>query len=229
LIQFEQAYRNYKNSWKTTMLSLLITGVLFGTLSTTPIRFDREPKEDSPELTFYIPPPPETESENQVPLPADLEKNFQFEFTEPQTSMELPLDFIDVPLGPTLDPELSNNIKFKPDLQAKRPSANESFIVFERNQVDQDVEPIYIPPYNLPYHLRPEGGELFVLYRVTPKGRTENIHILTTSNPEINPYAVRLLERVRFRPAKKEGQPVGIWVQHILRFKKGSSSPFQLN
>ncbi len=228
MIHFEKAYVGYQRSWRTWLASLVITSALFGALSITRIGETEVSEPETPAFRFYIPPPPETETSNQVPLPSEMEPTFRFAVEESQPIEDIPLDFIHVPLGPSLNPVASVDLDLKSRLLADRPEVKAGITVYERGEVDRSVVPLYIPRSNLPYRLQGEGGEVYVLYRVTDRGRTENIHILSTTNPELNPYSERLIRRVRFRPAEKNGNPVSIWVQHALRFQKGSSSPFTL-
>lgn len=229
MIHFEESYRSCARDWKPYAGALAITGCLFLALATTRGNLDDHKAAREQVAVFnYIPPPARAEEPPPLPLPARQEPNFKFDFSEDPIPELLPLQFVHVAIGPHLEPSIDARFALSSDFAAQRPTIDTRRMVFDRRDVSSLPEPIHLPNVSLPFRLRRDGAELFVLYRVTTQGRTENIHILSSTNPDINSYAERYLQRVRFRPARRDGQPVDIWVQHALIYKQGPSSPFSI-
>jgi protein TonB len=58
------------------------------------------------------------------------------------------------------------------------------------------------------------GGQVQVKFRVNEDGRVdaESIEIIDTSHEAFGDATKRVVERMRFRPAKVDGRPVKVWV-----------------
>jgi len=182
---------------------------------------------------IYYMPPPAPPSEDREPEPASnaAEKTVAFEYSFKDQPAEIALNFVDVKLDSA--PGVGMNLALDVDRKfvATRPNVDSinNVIVYERGQVDEKPRRTYAPHPNVPYSLGRYRAELIVLYIVKKDGRAENVHILDSTNPKFNDIARKAINRWRFKPAIKNGQPVSSWVQHEFNFQEGSTSPFSIN
>ena len=138
------------------------------------------------------------------------------------TPLEISFDLIP---GSEADVILNLDRKMKPP----KPNILRRMIIYERGEVDEKPVRTYAPSYTMSNDLVKSGARLFVLYRVTVKGRTQDIHILDSDNEEASQHARKIIEHSRFRPAYKEKRAVNVWVQHEMLFQEAPYlNPFEL-
>jgi hypothetical protein len=226
----EAEFRRAGNSWLSYSGGLTVTAILFVIIGSTRSGLIQLKPESEADLLFHFLPPPEAETQKPIPLASQPEANFKFDFPDPVDAREeMPLDRLDVALNlaPMADADifLSLESRFKP----AKPNLVERFIIYNDDQVDEKPVRIYAMNVSPSHSLKKAGASLYVLYRVTDKGRTENIHILNADNEEATELARRIIASSRFRPAKKDGRAVNVWVQHEMRFSAEPwASPFSL-
>lgn len=225
----EISYRRAGRSGLASLLGAGMTVAIFGLLPSTRLQVKAPETEEAPILRFTYIPPAESTAEQPLALPSNQQPDFQLEFSVDVQAEDVPLDFLDIPGGAEGKPVFRAQYDWKAEMEVNRPALRETMRIFSRSEVDTPPVAEYLPHSSLPSHLERMGGELYVLYRVTDRGRTENIHVLSTPDPDFIPYAERYIRQIRFRPAYRDGKPVNMWVQHALIFHRGSGSPFQLN
>ena len=148
---------------------------------------------------------------------------------EEEPEEKIVLDFLDISFGTGMKPSINIEFDLRAKLRAVKPHILDKLIVYERDQVDEKPVRIYAPSPSLDNDLRKEGAELVVLYRVRKDGKTEDILVLDSTNENANSYARRIIKGSRFRPARKNGVAVNVWVQHLMIFKEDDFvSPFSL-
>jgi len=71
------------------------------------------------------------------------------------------------------------------------------------------------------------GGTVRLRFRVTAEGRVDSasVRVLWASRPEFGEAAVRVLERMRFRPARHHGAAVAVWGMIPVRFEVFDDGP----
>ena len=222
----DKEYRLINRSWKSYAGSLGLTGLLFFSIASTRFGFSLFDPDTEPELSqFYLPPPP-SPTPKPLTLPSKSAESIDFKIpdeeedkSEEEPEEKIVLDFLDISFGPGMKPSINVNFDLRAKLRAVKPHILDKLIVYERDQVDERPVRIYAPNPSLDQDLREEGAELVVLYRVKKDGKTEDILLLDSTNEKANPHARRIIKGSRFRPARKNGVAVNVWVQHRMIFK----------
>ena len=235
MTHFDSEFRRMRHSWKSYAGSVLFTVLTFFLIASTRFGLNLVNPETETELMHYYLPPPPAAAKQPLSLVAKDRAAFDIQFpdekepTEKQAIEHLPLDFLNVSFGPEMESAINIDFDLRSKLRAVKPKVIDKLVVYERDQVDEKPVRLYAPSLSISPRLREEGAELLVLYRVTKKGRTEDIHVLDSTNAEVNEVAFNIISRSRFRPARKNGNPVNVWVQHEMIFNKEEhSSPFSL-
>lgn len=226
----ESQLKRCSRNWKTFFGAPVITLCLFLSIASTTAIIDRPNKEKAPPLTFvYVPPPPPPPSvQTTPPLSSSLAESFKFDPTTAVPLPDIPLEFLEIRLDPIVDTGVAVPLEFDRTFQVQNPLEMSPFIIFERSQVDEIPVWLYGPMPKLTSGFDRENVDMVVLYTVTDKGRTENVHVLDASKPEMAPALKDAIERWRFRPARKGGTPVRVWVQQTVNYRPSSTSPFSL-
>jgi len=226
---FERQLRRSNNSWRTLVGAPGVTLLIFLAIASGTIVVDRPQSPELPELTFaYVPPRPVPEKKTTPPLSSSFTESFKFDPTMAAPLPEIPLEFLAIHIDPQVDPELAIEMDLNRPFEVSRPELTPEFTIFERHQVDEIPVWLYGPMPRIPHELRTMDGETLVLYVVTEKGRTENIYVLDASDPRFIPGVKEAIKDWRFRPARKNGKPVSVWVQHVVSYRPSSKSPFSL-
>ncbi len=232
---FDREFYRMRHSWKGYVGSILFTVLTFILIASTRFGLNWVNPETETELMHYYLPPPPAATKQPLSLVSKDRAAFDIQFPDEKEPIEkqpietLPLDFLNVSFGSEMDGAINIDFDLRSKLLAVRPDVIDRLVIYERDQVDEKPVRLYAPSLSLSSQLREEGAELLVLYRVTKKGRTEDIHVLDSTNEEVNSVAFTIISRSRFRPARKNGNPVNVWVQHEMIFKKEEhSSPFSL-
>ena len=203
-----------------------------------------EPDVDEPELLEELPQlqlaPMETENEKELPEPPELEP------PEPETpEMEVPPLTPPTPADPKLPeaPTLQMDIKSLapssvplavnvPRTVAKVPNVIQDPIQDTRGKSenpeysigDVDSKPGLLgqalPPYPRRARRRQIEGWVKVRFLVTKDGSVENLTVLQESPTRVFRRTVmKTVPRWRFKPARKSGKSVDVWVEQTINFK----------
>jgi periplasmic protein TonB len=199
-----------------------------------------EPDMDEPELLEELPQlelaPMETEMETELPEPPELEPP-ELEMPEMEVPPLRPPTPVDrtMPEVPTLEIDMKSlsassvplavNV---PRTVAKAPTVQQDTSGNAKNQEysvgDVDSKPgalgQALPPY--PRRARRRGIEGWVKVRfvVTKDGRVRNLSVLKESPTGVfHKTVMNTVPRWRFKPARKDGQPVDVWVEQTINFK----------
>lgn len=240
--QFDREMKAMRSSWKSYAGSMLLTFLIFFLIALAQLGLvlDR-PETETALMDIYLPPlppapPPPPPPAVTRPARSLVSKNpatFDLQFPDEMDSVEkdpiehLPLEFLKLTFGSEMEPEIYIDFDLRSQLRAVKPNVMDRLIVYDRDQVDENPVRLHAPNYYISLELLEERAELLVLYRVTKKGRTEDIHVLESTNEEVNKFALKIISGSRFRPARKNGNPVNIWVQHeMILKKKRRTDPF---
>ena len=92
-------------------------------------------------------------------------------------------------------------------------------------KVDENPVPIKTPPPHYPSSLKREGvsGLVAVVIVIDEKGSIMSSSIAKSSNPEFEKPALDAVKNWKFKPAKKDGNPVKVRVTVPLRFNVDES------
>ena len=236
MYQLEREFKIIGISWKCYAGSILFTLLISFLMAST--QFGMNPvspeKETKTEPIYYLPPPPPEEYTQVRSVGAKDRATLDIGFPDEKDVLEeepiehLPLDYLDVSFSLGVQPEINIDFDLRRKLRAVRPGVMDRMIVYEQDKIDENPVRLFVPKLDFFPELRKEGAELLVLYRVTKQGRTENILVLDSTNEEANKLAVRIISGTRFRPARKDGNPVNIWVQQEMIFKKKETGHFEI-
>ena len=142
---------------------------------------------------------------------------------------EIPLELLNIELNVEPVAESDIFLSLEGNFRPAKPNIVQRLIIYNRDQVDEKPVRLYTQNYSASNELQSKGAFLLVLYRVTDKGRTENIHILDSNSEEATEIARKIIKSSRFRPAKKNGHTVNVWVEHEMIFKEDKLySPFSI-
>jgi TonB family protein len=227
----ERQLNRHSRSWQTFLGAPAITLALFLVIASTSIVVERPTRRTPPPIEFaYVPPPPAPVLRKQTPpLSPGLAESFKFDPTTLAPPPDIPLDLLDIRLAPDVDPGLAIALDMERTFEVQKPmDFTQQVVVFERNQVDEIPGWLYGPMPRLPSRLDRKDADALVLYIVSDKGRTENIYILDASDPGLMEPVKEAIADWRFRPARKAGKPVRVWVQHPVNFRPESKSPFSI-
>jgi len=229
----ESLYRQKLRSQKSLLGSALLTALVFGSIVTTEFSIPTKQEAAAATTPIYYMPPPAPPSFDKEPQPASSAstKTMAFDYSFREEPAEISLSFVDVPLAAV--PGIGMDLKLDLDRKfvAARPTLEtvSQIVIYERGEVDEKPRRTYAPEPDVPYSLGRFTAQLIVLYIVNTKGRAENIHVLSSSNPKFNDIARKSISRWRFKPAIKSGNTVNSWVQHEFNFREGATSPFSIN
>jgi TonB family protein len=120
----------------------------------------------------------------------------------------------------------ASGFKFTPDLGVAGSGAimvqNDDLeaVTFEEGEVDEPVQPLNLPPVPFPDKARELGveGILEALLVVNESGQVSSIEIVTSPHPSITEQARKVMQRWRFKPARKSGIPVRMRVKQVIEF-----------
>jgi protein TonB len=92
-------------------------------------------------------------------------------------------------------------------------------------KVDENPVPLKTPPPRYPPSLRNEGisGVVAVIIVIDEKGSILTSSVAKSSNPEFEKPALEAVKSWKFKPAKKDGNPVKVRVTVPLRFNVSDS------
>lgn len=142
---------------------------------------------------------------------------------------DVPLDPLEIRLNPSVDPVVGIALDMQDRFEVQKPGDINVPFAFDIDQVDEVPVWTHGPSIpRLPNHLRRVEADVLVLYQVTDRGRTENVYILDTPDPAFSEPTIEMIERWNFRPGRRDGEPVRIWVQQLLNFRPQSTSPFSI-
>ncbi len=226
----DQALRLSSRSWKTFAGSVAMTAVLFLSIASTTFVVRRPSREDAPLLSYaFVPPPPlPITQQTTPPLSSSLAEAFKFDPTTAGPLPDIPLELLDVTLDPFVDPGVAIELDLQRGFTVQKPEAPDRFMIFERNQVDEIPVWLYGTMVEVPRQLQNADSQALVLYTVSDQGRTSNIHVLDSNDPAFSASVREAIKDWRFRPARKGGKPVSVWVQHFVNYNPGFRSPFSL-
>lgn len=226
----ETQLRHCTRSWKAFVGAGVTSAVLFLAIASTSIDAIRKEKPEEPVISYvYVPPPPvEVKLKNAPPLSSSLAESFKFDPTQAAPPPEIPLDALDIRLNPDIDPGVAVSLDMQRTFEVQKPEDLHQMIIFESDQVDEIPVWLYGPMPRVPSSLSHTDCDVLVLYSISEKGTTDNIFILDSTEPELGVPVKEAVADWRFRPARKDGKPVKIWVQQPVTFRPQSKSPFSI-
>ena len=208
--------------WLRTVIgAVLLTASVFLVLPLTQmLSADRTDSVIIEAKTAVLPPPPpppiveeepEEEPEEEEPEPAP-----ELDLADKEMSFEVPSLDIGVGTGGALGEGLANFV----DAAAQMDQAE----VFELS--DLDSKPVLVGPIR-PRH--PAGllkqkvsGSVVLLFVVNDQGRVEEPRVENSSRPEFEKPALEAVRRWKFRPGKREGAAVSVYVRQQIQFNVNS-------
>jgi hypothetical protein len=227
---FDFQLRRSGNSWQVWGGALVVTFLLFSLIAATSAIVERTNKTVQPKLKFvYIPPPPlPAEVEAPPPVSSILEDSLAFDPTDDGPLPEIPLDFLTINLDPHVSADFGIVGDLRPQFQVDKPEVRERLVVFDRDQVDEKPIWLYGPMPRLPSGLSYTLTRALVLYSVSDKGKTDNIYVLESSDEKFIQPVLKAIKGWSFRPARKDGKAVNVWVQQYVEYDGSKKSPFSL-
>ena len=199
-----------------------------------------EPEIDPPELLEELPQlelaPMETELQAELPDPPDMTPP-ELEMPEievPPLTPPTPVDRT-TPELPTLEIDMKSlsassvplavnvprTIAKAPTIQQTAPRMAENR-EYSMGEVDSKPGALgqALPPYPRRARRRGTEGWVKVRFLVTKDGRVRNLSILQESPTGIfHKTVMNTVPRWRFKPARKEGQSVNVWVEQTINFR----------
>lgn len=230
----EIEYKACGRSWQAIVGGTALTLSVLLAIASTRISSSFSVKPRGEALEIYYKPPPAPPAIKQAPLPKSSfsEKSFSFDFALKEDPVEIALNALDVELGHDLGSSLSLKLELDKKFEASRPEIGDlsEFMIYENNEVDTKPKAVYSPDPSIPLSLRRFEVEVVMFYFVSAKGRPDRISVLssTSEEPRFAEAAKAAIARWRFKPAKKNGNPVNCWVQQTVKYNRGSTSPFSL-
>jgi TonB family protein len=93
-------------------------------------------------------------------------------------------------------------------------------VTFEEGEVDEAVVPVSLPAVPFPDKARELGveGILEALLVVNESGQVSSVEIVTSPHPSISDQARQVMQRWKFKPARKAGMPVRMRVKQVIEF-----------
>jgi periplasmic protein TonB len=200
-----------------------------------------EPELEKPELLEELPQleltPLETEMDEEPPAPPEMTPP---ELETPQTEVpplspstpsldqtipEMPnlkidmksLSAASVPIAVNVHPTLGKT----PQMQQPTPSITENR-PYGIGEVDSKPGILgqALPPYPRRARRRGVEGWVKVRFLITAKGRVRDLSVLQESPKGVfSKTVLNTVPRWRFKPAKKDGRPVEVWVEQTINFK----------
>jgi|GEM_PF-2527072 len=227
---YDRQLRRSSWSWKAWGGALGITFILFSMISASSVIVQRPRAPTLPKLQFvFVPPPPiDTVQSPPPPVSSILEDSLAFDPTDQGPRPEIPLDFLQININPQVAEDFALHGDFRPQLDVSRPEIRQPMIVFDQNEVDEKPIWLYGP---MP---RPKNTServfirVLVLYAVSEKGKTSNVHILDSNDETFNESVTEAIVDWTFRPAQNDGKAVKVWVQQFVDYDTSSKSPFTL-
>lgn len=227
-------YRSTRMSLRAHLGAVVATAAVFTAIASTGVRLfklELEPERERP--VYYLAPPKDfVDTKSSVPEAPHTIEPLSLNEVGLETAPELNIRPIDVTIAADVSSEMTLNLEMGRAFRASAPSLSEfdDFTIYENQDVDERPSIRYAKKPSVPFALRGEEVEVLVFYYVTAKGRTESISVLSSSseNPVYGDAAVDAIGGWRFKPAKKNKEPVACWIQQQIVFSRGSTSPFSL-
>jgi len=93
--------------------------------------------------------------------------------------------------------------------------------VFSIPEVDQAPQPIFQAPPAYPSAMRRQGisGEVVLTFVVSANGAVRDVQVRSASRREFEGPALEALQRWKFRPGRRDGQPVSVRMELPLYFR----------
>lgn len=227
-------YRSTRMTVRAHLAAVVATAAVFAAIASTGVRlFKLEPKEERERPVYYLAPPKEfVETKTSVPETPSTIEPLSMNEVGLDSAPELNIKPIDVTISADISSEMTLNLEMGRAFRASAPQLSEfdDFTIFENQDVDERPEIRYAKKPSVPFSLRGEEVEVLVFYYVTAQGRTDSVSVLSSSseNPTYGEAAIDAIQGWRFKPAKKNKEPVACWIQQSIVFSKGSTSPFSL-
>ena len=199
-----------------------------------------EPNMDEPELLEELPQlelaPMEAEMETELPKPPEITPP-ELEMPEmeipplqpptpvDQTIPEVPTLEIDmkslsassVPLAVNVPRTVANAPNIQQDTRGV--ASNQEYTVGDVDSVPGALGQA-LPPYPRRARRRGIEGWVKVRFLVTKDGRVRNLTVLQESPSRVfHKTVMNTVPRWRFKPARKDGHPVNVWVEQTINFK----------
>jgi TonB family protein len=245
-IQLRRCTRSF-TAWGGAAIA---TTVLFVGIAATSITSERMELPMLPPLSL-APAPGSSLPTERPPAPRQLAANnladaFKFDPTTTGKPPEIPLGQLDVSVfggsmkffdanaGLGFDAQGSGGISLAITLgmqrtfEVQKPENPNRIIIFDRDQVDEIPVWLYGPQPRIPTQYDRIDWSVLVLYAVSERGKPENIYVLDSSDPALAVPVKEAIAEWRFRPARKGGRAVKIWVQQPVNYHAGFKSPFSL-
>lgn len=177
---------------------------------------------------FTPPPPPPVETKNRPAVSVSVREAFKFDPTTASPPPEVPLDLLEINLNPAFESGLTIEMDLQRTFAVQKPPSPDQVVVFERNQVDEIPVWLYGSQPRIPSRFDNADWHVNVLYIVNEKGTTEKIFVLDATDPVLIEPVKNAIASWRFRPGRKNGKPVRVWVQQPVQYEHETKSPFTL-
>ena len=93
---------------------------------------------------------------------------------------------------------------------------------FDRALHERDVDELpkltHQPMPDLPVELRGRSGSIYLRFVINAQGHVEHLRIISSPHPLLNEPVMKAVQQWRYRPAKRDGQPVPMRSETTLRF-----------
>lgn len=227
----EQTLNRNKNSLTAFLGGVLVAGAVFVSMGLTQLRIEYTPPEESAPIQEYHLPPPPPPANREEPK---KEHKVSISFSLPTTPGpgDIPLGFLNVDFGLKPKQLTQARINAIDTVENYETDGLDELSVYEYKDVTEKPERTFLPALDLSsreiaYTKKP--FTFIVICRITKQGRTSNIHIIDCPYPEAVPTLKKWIEGWRFRPAKKDGEPVDVLTRrHVTYNPSTGGSPFSI-
>lgn len=246
----ELQLRRYTRSWPAWTGAAAVTTVIFMGVAVTSVTPEHLEAPYLPPLLLSAAPPSASPIDHPpAPRPVsapNLAEAFNFDPTTLEKPADIPLGHLDTSafggslklfdanagMGFDLPGNGMGNLAVTLGMQrtfdVQKPDSANRIIIFERDQVDEIPVWLYGPQPRIPSQFDRTDWSVLVLYAVSERGKPENIYILDASDPALIAPVKAAIGDWRFRPARKNGKAVKIWVQQPVNYRASFKSPFSL-
>ncbi len=222
--------RRYTRSWPALVGAACTSALLFVAMASSSIVIHPRHRPEEPPLTYaFAPPPrPEVKQKSRPPVASSLKESFKFDPSTAGPPPDIPLEMLTINLNPSVDPGTAIELDMQRTFEVQKPEPSDRLVIFNRDQVDELPVWLFGPQPRTPSRLDRTDWTVLVLYSVSEKGVPDNIYILDATDPALVKPVKEAIADWHFRPARKAGKSVKIWVQQPVKFIPDNKSPFTL-
>lgn len=165
------------------------------------------------EMPAVQPPPPEP-PEPEPPEPEEQEEPPQMDQPEPEP---LSLDQLELSLDPGMGDAAAASMQI--DLGDRTSAQSAGDALFSMSELDQRPQVTYQPSPQITDAVRQAApGSVTVIFIVNQNGRVEQVKVQQSTHPALEKAVVDAVNKYRFQPGTRKGEPVRFRMQRRIRF-----------